>query len=63
MSIHTVLYLPRPVVAQLYMLNEHAYAEPEGIAELIELTHDLLPEGYQASRQDIAKYHTRRLRA
>ena len=52
-----------PVVAQLYTLNEHAYAEPEGITELIELTHDLLPEGYQASRQDISRYNTRKLRA
>lgn len=51
-----------PVVAQTYTLNEDAYAAPEGIAELIDATNDLLPEGYKAAEKDIARFKLNRKR-
>ena len=45
-----------PVVAQLFTVNENAYAAPDGITELIDATHNLLPEGFQAAQQDISQY-------
>ena len=52
-----------PVVAQLFTVNENAYAAPDGITELIDATHELLPEGYQAAQQDISQYKLYRRRA
>jgi len=52
-----------PVVASTYMLNENAYAAPEGITELIDATHELLPEGIQAAESDVAAFKLSRKRA
>ena len=45
-----------PVVASTYVLNDSAYAAPEGITELIDATNELLPEGLKAAEKDIYKY-------
>lgn len=52
-----------PVVAQTYLLNESAYAAPEGITELIDATNELLPEGIKAAETDIATFKLNRKRA
>lgn len=52
-----------PVVAQTYLLNDSAYAAPEGITELIEATNRLLPEGIKAAESDIATFKLDRKRA
>lgn len=52
-----------PVVASTYTLNENAYAAPEGIIDLIDVTHDLLPEGIKAADADIAIFKLNRKRA
>lgn len=52
-----------PVVASTYVLNESAYAPPEGIAELIDATNELMPEGIQAGDADIATFQLNRKRA
>ena len=45
------------------MLNESAYAAPEGITELIDATHELLPEGIRAAESDVAAFKLGRRRA
>ncbi len=52
-----------PVVADTYVLNDQAYAAPEGIAELTEATNQLLPEGIKAAETDIANFTLKRKRA
>ncbi|MGX8795661.1 YcjF family protein [Fusibacter sp. JL298sf-3] len=52
-----------PVVASAYVLNAHAYAAPEGIAELIDATNALMPEGIRAGEKDIAAFKLSRKRA
>ena len=52
-----------PVVASTYVLNESAYAAPEGITELIDATNRLLPEGIQAAETDISTFNLSRKRA
>ena len=52
-----------PVVASTYVLNESAYAPPEGIAELIDATNELMPEGIKAGESDIAMFQLNRKRA
>ena len=37
-----------PVVASTYELNETAFAPPEGITELIDITNELMPDGIKA---------------
>lgn len=49
-----------PVVAATYVLNDTAYAAPEGITELIDATNDLMPEGIKAAETDIAKFKLNR---
>ena len=51
-----------PVVASTYVLNDEASAPPEGIAELIEKTNELMPEGMKAAQKDIAKFNLLRRR-
>ena len=46
-----------PVVAEPYTIREGIYAPPEGITELIELTNNLLPEGFKAAEQDVMNYN------
>ena len=52
-----------PVVASTYVLNDNAYAAPEGITELIDETNELMPEGIKASETDIAGFKLNRKRA
>ena len=52
-----------PVVASTYVLNDNAYAPPEGITELIDVTNELMPEGIKASAKDIASFKMNRKRA
>ncbi|NLC14516.1 MAG: GTP-binding protein [Chloroflexi bacterium] len=52
-----------PVVATPYVLNDHAFAPPEGITDLIDATNELLPEGIQAAGTDIASFKLTRKRA
>ena len=51
-----------PVVAMMYCLNDNAYAPPEGIAELIDATNALLPEGIRGAERDINRYKRDRRR-
>ena len=52
-----------PVVAEQFILNDNAFAPPEGISELIEATNDLMPEGAKAGKEDIASFTLKRKRA
>ena len=52
-----------PVVAETYRLNETAFAPPEGISELIDTTIELMPEGLQAGKDDLARFKLERKRA
>lgn len=52
-----------PVVASTYVLNDNAYAAPEGITELIDATNELMPEGIRAGETDIATFKLNRKRA
>ena len=45
-----------PVVAATSVLNEDAYAPPEGIEELIKNTNELMPEGLHAADADLASF-------
>lgn len=51
-----------PVVAETFVINENAYAAPEGITELTEVTNELMPEGIKASKVDIATFQLKRKR-
>jgi uncharacterized protein (DUF697 family) len=48
--------------AEIFVLNENAYAAPEGITELIDATNNLIPEGIKASENDIASFKLMRKR-
>lgn len=52
-----------PVVASIYRLNDTAFAAPEGIAELINITNEYIPEGIKASEKDIYTFNLKRKRA
>ena len=51
-----------PVVAATYILNDIAFAAPEGITELIDATNVSMPEGIKAGDQDIANFKLSRKR-
>ncbi len=51
-----------PVVAAPYVLNDSAFAPPEGITELIDATNELMPEGLKAGETDLADYKLNRRR-
>lgn len=51
-----------PVVADTFVLNTEAFAPPEGVEELVELTNSLLPEGVRAAKDDIEAYKLTRKR-
>jgi uncharacterized protein (DUF697 family)/GTP-binding protein EngB required for normal cell division len=51
-----------PVVAQVFVLNDNAFAPPEGITELIDATNELMPEGMKSSEHDIAAFKLNRKR-
>lgn len=52
-----------PVVASTFVLNDTAFAPPEGIIELIDATNELMPEGIRAGEADIAAFKLNRKRA
>ena len=52
-----------PVVAAPFSLNEEAFAPPEGITELIEVTNQLMPEGMAEADKAIRQYQLTRKRA
>lgn len=52
-----------PVVAKVYTLNDTAYAPPEGITELIDVTNKLMPEGIRAAAKDVSAFKLNRKRA
>lgn len=52
-----------PVVASIYSLNDVAFAPPEGIAELIDTTNELMPEGIKAAEKDLSTFILNRKRA
>lgn len=52
-----------PVVASPYVLNDTAYAPPDGILELIDITNEVMPEGVKGGAKDIAKFKLTRKRA
>lgn len=52
-----------PVVASAFVLNDIAFAAPEGIAELIDSTNELMPEGIKASETDVFTFILNRKRA
>jgi len=49
-----------PVVASTYTLNDTAFAAPEGITELIDVTNELMPEGIKAGAHDIYNFKLKR---
>ena len=49
-----------PVVASPLILNDTAFAPPEGVTELIDATNELMPEGIRAAKKDINKYNLAR---
>ena len=52
-----------PVIAEAYYLTDSVFAPPEGIAELIDRTNDLLPEGKRISKEVVTKYKLERRRS
>lgn len=52
-----------PVVASTFVLNDNAFAAPEGITELIDATNEVMPEGIKAGDSDIAIFKLNRKRA
>lgn len=52
-----------PVVASTFTINESAFAPPEGITELIDITNNLMPEGQKAATNDLGRFKLNRKRA
>lgn len=51
-----------PVVAQTYIINETAFAAPEGITDLIDATMRAMPEGMQGGTRDLMQFKLARKR-
>lgn len=51
-----------PVVAETYVINDSAYAEPAGIMELIDVTNSVMPDGIRGAEKDIYNYKLKRKR-
>lgn len=51
-----------PVVAQTYIINETAFAAPEGITDLIDATMRAMPEGMQGGARDLMQFKLARKR-
>lgn len=51
-----------PVVADTFRLTEEAFAAPEGISELINLTNECMPEGIKAATNVISAFQLKRKR-
>lgn len=52
-----------PVVAETFKLNDTAFAPPEGISELIDVTNSVMPEGIKAAEKDVSAFKLKRKRA
>lgn len=52
-----------PVVASTFKLNDTAFAAPEGIGELIDMTNSVMPEGVKAAEKDVSAFKLKRKRA
>lgn len=52
-----------PVVAETFKLNDTAFAPPEGISELIDVTNSVMPEGIKAAEKDVSTFKLKRKRA
>jgi len=46
-----------PVAASTYVINDTAFAAPEGITELIDVTNELLPDGIKAATSDLEAFN------
>ncbi|WP_101396938.1 GTP-binding DUF697 domain-containing protein [Bifidobacterium pseudolongum] len=51
-----------PVVAQTFVINETAFASPEGITDLIDATTRAMPEGMQGGARDLMQFKLTRKR-
>lgn len=51
-----------PVVAQTFVINETAFAPPEGITDLIDATMRAMPEGMQGGAHDLMRFKLTRKR-
>ena len=51
-----------PVVAQTFVINETAFASPEGITDLIDATMRAMPEGMQGGARDLMQFKLTRKR-
>lgn len=51
-----------PVVAQTFVINETAFAPPEGITDLIDATMRAMPEGMQGGARDLMQFKLTRKR-
>lgn len=51
-----------PVVAQTFVINETAFAPPEGITDLIDATMRAMPEGMQGGAHDLMQFKLTRKR-
>jgi small GTP-binding protein len=51
-----------PVVASTFTINDTAFAPPDGITELIEITNEIMPDGVRGGKKDIAKFKLNRKR-
>ena len=52
-----------PVVADEYVISETSVVPEDGIAELIDVTNRLMPEGKRAAEEDVAAFKLKRKRA
>lgn len=51
-----------PVVAQTYVINDTAFAAPEGIADLIDATMEAMPDGLRGGAHDLQQFKLTRKR-
>ena len=52
-----------PVVAQIYEIDENTSVAPEGLAELVDKTLELMPEGFQIADENVKRFRLNRKRA
>ncbi|WP_051198304.1 GTPase [Bifidobacterium sp. AGR2158] len=51
-----------PVVAQTYVINDTAFAAPEGVADLIDATMEAMPDGLRGGAHDLQQFKLTRKR-
>ena len=52
-----------PVIAEAFYLSDSVFAAPEGIAELVEITNNLMPEGIKKANDVVQNYKLERRRS